>query len=52
VLVASSNQGEVFEVTRSGDVVWRYVHRQGARRVVVRACHYPASRIDSLLAGD
>jgi hypothetical protein len=49
--IASSNQGEVFEVTRSGDVVWRYVHRSGGKRVVLRASHYPRSVVDPLLGG-
>ncbi len=42
VLIASSNQGEVFEVTREGDVVWRYVVRgENDERLIVRALHYP-----------
>jgi len=41
VLIASTNQGEVFEVTREGDVVWRYVLRDDeGRRLAPRALHY------------
>ncbi|MCP3983505.1 MAG: hypothetical protein GY723_03905 [bacterium] len=42
VLIASSEQGEVFEVTREGDIVWRYVVRgENDERLIVRALHYP-----------
>ena len=54
VLVASTNQGEVFEVTRGGDVLWRFVHREpdGGRRIAVRAARYDRGWVDLLLAGD
>ncbi|HKJ24738.1 MAG TPA: arylsulfotransferase family protein [Myxococcota bacterium] len=55
VLVSNSNEGEAFEVTRDGRVVWRFYHpvldEEGRRRVIVRMIRYPASQIDPLLEG-
>ncbi len=50
VLVTDSDRGEVFEVTRSGDVVWRYlnVHTKEQGRGTVRAERYSKDWIESL----
>ena len=52
-LVANSNSGEAFEVTRDGDVVWRYLsphlNAQG-RRATIRIARYEASFVEALLA--
>ncbi|MEO1369850.1 MAG: hypothetical protein AAFX50_21920, partial [Acidobacteriota bacterium] len=50
VLIASSNQGKVFEVTRAGRVVWLYVVRGAEGNLVaMRAAKYPPSMIEPLL---
>ncbi|MEM8962533.1 MAG: aryl-sulfate sulfotransferase [Acidobacteriota bacterium] len=50
VLVASSNQGKIFEVTREGEVVWRYLHRDdNGELTAIRAQRYPPSMIEPLL---
>ncbi|MEM1182883.1 MAG: arylsulfotransferase family protein [Acidobacteriota bacterium] len=42
VLVSSANQGKVFEVTRRGRVVWRYIVRgDDGRLLAMRAAKYP-----------
>ncbi|MCB9795628.1 MAG: PQQ-binding-like beta-propeller repeat protein [Alphaproteobacteria bacterium] len=52
-LIANSNEGEAFEVTPTGDVVWRYYNPRygdrGHRAVIVRMKHYPAAWIEPLL---
>ncbi|MEM6793100.1 MAG: arylsulfotransferase family protein [Acidobacteriota bacterium] len=50
VLIASSNQGKIFEVTREGRVVWIYVVRGREGTLVAnRALKYPPSKIEPLL---
>ena len=52
VLVASSNQGEIFEVTRTGRIVWRYLSRgTNGRLLTVRAERYPTAWVEPFLAG-
>jgi hypothetical protein len=55
VLIANSNEGEAFEVTHDGRVVWRFyqpdLDDQGHRKVIERMIRYPAERIEPLLAG-
>lgn len=49
-LVANSNEGEAFEVTPAGQIVWRYfnpVLDKGRRASIVRMRHYPAELVDS-----
>ena len=44
VLIASSNQGMVFEVTRESQPVWRYfVRGENGKLLTVRAAKYPPS---------
>lgn len=54
LLVANSNEGEAFEVTHEGDLVWRFYHpdldEAGHRQVIVRMVRYPPERIEPLLA--
>jgi len=51
VLVADSNSAAVFEVTREGDVVWRYVLRDEKGRLVpLRAFRYEPAFVEELLA--
>jgi hypothetical protein len=53
-LIANSDHGEIFEVTRGGDVVWRYLcaerNEVGQRATIVRARRYENELIDGLLA--
>ncbi|MEM9594990.1 MAG: arylsulfotransferase family protein [Acidobacteriota bacterium] len=50
VLIASSNQGKVFEVTREGRVVWLYAVRDARGNLVtMRAVKYPPSKVQPLL---
>jgi hypothetical protein len=53
-LIANSDHGEIFEVTRDGDVVWRYLcaerNEAGQRATIVRARRYENAFIDGLLA--
>ncbi len=53
-LIANSDHGEIFEVTRAGDVVWRYLcaerNEAGQRATIVRARRYAPAFIDGLLA--
>lgn len=53
LLASNSNSGEVFEVARDGDVVWRYltphVDKKG-RRSALRAARYPVEFVDEILA--
>jgi hypothetical protein len=51
VLVADSNSAAVFEVTREGEVVWRYVLRDEKGRLVpLRAFRYEPQFVEELLA--
>jgi hypothetical protein len=54
VLVGNSNSGEAFEITRAGELVWRYlnphVDADGARGVI-RIERYDPGRIERYLAG-
>ncbi len=53
VLIASSNEGEVFGVTRKGEVVWRYVPRDDkGKRLVIRAERYPSRIVEPRLRRD
>jgi hypothetical protein len=56
VLIANSNEGEAFEVTHDGRVVWRFydptIDDEGHRQVIVRMVRYPPERIEPLLARD
>ena len=51
-LMAESDRGRLFEVTREGDVVWRYlnptVDDEGHVATIVRAKRYETSLIDSI----
>ncbi|MEO1084418.1 MAG: arylsulfotransferase family protein, partial [Acidobacteriota bacterium] len=50
VLIASSNQGKVFEVTRAGRVSWLYVVRgESGHLAAMRAAKYPPSMVQPLL---
>jgi hypothetical protein len=53
-LVAHSDEGEAFEVTAAGEVVWRYrtPHRDDEQRrlAIVRAKLYPEAMVEPLLA--
>jgi outer membrane protein assembly factor BamB len=52
-LITSSEQGEVFEVTPEGDVVWRYLNpylnEEGRRATIVRSERYPSDFLGGLL---
>ena len=51
VLIASSNQGVVFETSRSGELVWRYVYRgDDGKLEAIRAARYPHARVEPFLA--
>jgi hypothetical protein len=53
-LIANSDNGEAFEVTREGQIVWRFIcpHRneQGQRATIVRMTRYECSFVEPLLA--
>jgi len=53
-LIANSDSGEIFEVTRDGDVVWRYLcperNERGQRATIVRARRFENAFIERLLA--
>jgi hypothetical protein len=53
-LIADSHAGEAFEVTREGEIVWRYLtpHKndQGQRAAIVRMKRYDASLVEPLVA--
>lgn len=50
VLIASSNQGRVFEIMRGGGVVWRYSMRgEDGKLQAIRAKKYPPSLVEPLL---
>jgi len=53
VLVADSDHGEAFEVTRDGEVVWRFrnpnAHKNGKRAVIVSIRRYPRAFVESWL---
>ncbi len=55
VLVANSNRGEAFEVTRDGRIVWRYLSRaldaQG-NRGVIRIRRYPPEAVERFLEAE
>ncbi|MFQ5807001.1 MAG: arylsulfotransferase family protein [Phycisphaerae bacterium] len=52
-LIANSDNGEIFEVTREGDVVWRYLcaerNEAGQRATIVRAKRFESAFIEELL---
>ena len=52
-LIANSDNGDAFEVTRSGDLVWHYVNPRaddkGRRATIVRIKRYPKAFIEPLL---
>jgi hypothetical protein len=56
ILISSSGQGQIFEVARDGDVVWRYHNpyfsgeNNAKKRGVLRAQRYTSEFIDNLLA--
>ena len=54
-LIANSDNGEAFEVTPDGEVVWHYVvplkNEKGRRATVVRAIRHDTALIERLLAG-
>ncbi|HKJ24737.1 MAG TPA: arylsulfotransferase family protein [Myxococcota bacterium] len=56
VLVANSNEGEAFEVTPDGRVVWRFYRPEigddGHREVIVRMVRYPSGPIEARLASE
>ena len=53
VLIASSNQGQIFEVTRNGQLVWHYYLRgRGFKLLTMRAAKYPPSWVDPLLSSE
>lgn len=55
VLVGSTNQSEAFEVTRAGEVVWKFVNpiqMSTTRRAVLRIERYPLEHVDRLLTAD
>jgi hypothetical protein len=52
VLVADTNSGVAFEVTRGGEVVWRFVLRDEEGRLIpLRAERYDTARVEALLVG-
>jgi hypothetical protein len=55
VLVTVSSQGQAFEITAEGKVVWEFFHPQLAgdtRRAIYRMLRYPAAEVEALLASD
>ncbi len=53
VLVGNSNSGEAFEVTRSGEVVWRYLNPNTdtrGNRAVLRIKRYPKEAVEAIRA--
>jgi len=53
-LIANSDHGEIFEVTREGDVVWRYLcaerNEAGHRATIVRARRFENTFVKKLFA--
>jgi len=53
LMIANSDHGEAIEVTRSGDIVWRFrnphVNSEGYRSTIVRIKRYPIDWIQPLL---
>ena len=53
-LIATSDKGELFEVTSTGDVVWRYLSPHlndgGHRATIVRAKRYETDFVEELLS--
>lgn len=53
VLIADSDHGEAFEVTREGEVVWRFrnpnAHKNGKRAVIVSIRRYPRAFVEGWL---
>ncbi|MEO1369844.1 MAG: hypothetical protein AAFX50_21890, partial [Acidobacteriota bacterium] len=53
VLIASSNQGRIFEVTRQGRVVWRYIVRgEDGELAAMRAAKYPREWVAPLVRAE
>ena len=53
VLVANSNSGEAFEVTRDGEIVWGFLNPQveaKGRRAAIRIKRYPTDLVERILA--
>ncbi len=53
VLVGNSGQGEAFEVTRDGDIVWRFLNPQrndGGARGSLRIHRYEPAYVEAILA--
>lgn len=53
LLVSNSNKGEVFEITRAGEPVWRFLgpHRDDrGRRGALRLTRYPVEYVEAILA--
>lgn len=52
-LIANADNGEIFEVTSDGDVVWRYLYpdtnAKGRRATIVHAWRYDPAFIDGLI---
>jgi hypothetical protein len=53
-LIADSHSGEAFEVTREGEVVWRFLtphkNERGQRAAIVRMKRYDAALVEPLVA--
>lgn len=53
-LIANSDSGQAFEVTRAGEIVWNYYvpHRndKGQRAAIVRCYRYERAQIDAIIA--
>lgn len=53
-LIANSHHGEAFEVSREGDIVWRYLtpykNKRGQRATIIRMKRHDESKIDALIA--
>lgn len=53
-LIAASNTGRLFEVTRGGEIVWEYWNpnrKAGTRPPIYRVVAYPPALVEPLLAG-
>jgi hypothetical protein len=53
-LIANSDRGEAFEVTREGEIVWRFLNpnadEEGNRATIVRIHRYPETFIHGLMS--
>jgi len=53
ILVANSNSGEAFEITRAGEIVWRFLNphhdKEEGNRGTIRIKRYPLEFVDKII---